>query len=73
MSDVCEIKKCRPSEGYFRQTLVKPKRANIFTKNGNKSCKFSGNYNHFHNILRLFDVLPNFPVTKSEKMGDYYL
>ena len=22
--------------------------------------------NHFHNILRLFDVLPNFPFTKSE-------
>ena len=31
------------------------------------------NYNHFHNILRLFDVLPNFPFIKSETMGDYYL
>ena len=30
-------------------------------------------YNHFHNILRLFDVLPNFPFTTSEAMGDYYL
>ena len=30
-------------------------------------------YNHFHNILRLFDVLPNFPFTTSETMGDYYL
>ena len=29
--------------------------------------------NHFHNILRLFDVLPNFPFTTSETMGDYYL
>ena len=28
--------------------------------------------NHFH-ILRLFDVLPNFPFTTSETMGDYYL
>ena len=28
-------------------------------------------YNHFHNILRLFDVLPNFPFTTSERMGDY--
>ena len=30
-------------------------------------------YNHFHNILRLFDVLPNFPFTTSETMRDYYL
>ena len=28
-------------------------------------------YNHFHNILRLFDVLSNFPFTKSETMRDY--
>ena len=31
------------------------------------------NYNHVHNILRLFDLLPNFPFTTSETMGDYYL
>ena len=30
-------------------------------------------YNHFHNILRLFDVLPNFPFTPNETMCDYYL
>ena len=30
-------------------------------------------YNHFHNILRLFDILPNFSVTASETMRDYYL
>ena len=30
-------------------------------------------YNHFHNIFRLFDVLPNFPFTTSEAMRDYYL
>ena len=30
-------------------------------------------YDHFHNILRLFDVLPNFPFTTSETMGDHYL
>ena len=35
--------------------------------------KRSENYNQFHNILRLFDVLPNFPFTASEMMGDYYL
>ena len=27
----------------------------------------------FHNILRLFNVLPNFPFTTSEAMGGYYL
>ena len=32
-----------------------------------------GSYNQFHNILRLFDVLPNFSFTTSETMGDYYL
>ena len=30
-------------------------------------------YNHFHNILRLSDVLPSFPFTTSETMRDYYL
>ena len=30
-------------------------------------------YNHFHNILRLSDVLPNFPFTASETMCNYYL
>ena len=30
-------------------------------------------YNQFHNILRHFDVLPNFPITRSETMADYYL
>ena len=29
--------------------------------------------NHFYNILRFFDVLPNFPFTTSETMRDYYL
>ena len=30
------------------------------------------NYNYFHNILRLFDVLTNFPFTPSETMSGYY-
>ena len=30
-------------------------------------------YSHFQNILRLFDVLPNFPFTTTEMMPDYYL
>ena len=29
--------------------------------------------NNFHNILKLFDVLPNFPSNLSETMGDYSL
>ena len=30
-------------------------------------------YNHFQNILRLFDVSTNFPFTTREKMDNYYL
>ena len=30
-------------------------------------------WNHFHNILRLFNVLPNFPFTTSEAMSNNYL
>ena len=37
------------------------------------SPKCSRTHNHFHNILRLFYVLPNFPFTTSETMCDYYL
>ena len=32
-----------------------------------------GTYNQFHNILRIFDDLPNFPFTTGETMCDYYL
>ena len=35
--------------------------------NGNES--FADN--HFHNFVRLFDILPNFPLTKIETMRDY--
>ena len=34
---------------------------------------FLETFNHFQNILRLFDVLTNFPFTASETMRDYYL
>ena len=30
-----------------------------------------GNYNHGHNIMRIFNVLPNFPFTRSEMKPDY--
>ena len=33
----------------------------------------TSSYNHFHNILRIFDVLPNVPSTTSKTMGDFYL
>ena len=29
--------------------------------------------NHFHNILRLLDVLPNVPLTTTEPMHEYLL
>ena len=29
--------------------------------------------NHFHNILRLLDVSPNFPFITNETMRNYYL
>ena len=39
--------------------------------NGSPSQQLT--YNHSHNILRLFDVLPNFSFTTSETMHDYYI
>ena len=42
-----------------------------YNKNIKSKKKFSDI--QFHNILRLFDVLPNFHFTTSETMGDYYL
>ena len=32
---------------------------------------YIGVYNYFHNIFRLFDILPNFPFTTSETIRDY--
>ena len=46
----------------------------IFTKFPRQKLLFSNNaYNQFHNILRLFDVLPNFLSPTSGTMCDYYL
>ena len=36
------------------------------------SLSFIYSYNQFHIILRLFNVLPNFPFATSEMMRDYY-
>ena len=39
---------------------------------GMYNCNFKAiNYNQFHNILRLFDVLLNFPYTTSKTMGHF--
>ena len=43
------------------------------TIHGSSREKYTKNYNQFHNILRLFDVLPNFLLATSETMCDYYL
>ena len=40
-------------------------------KDINSKRKFADN--HFHNISRLFDALPNFSFTTNETMDDYYL
>ena len=41
--------------------------------NKNIESKIKFDRQSVHNILRLFDVLPNFPFTTSETFGDYYL
>ena len=46
----------------------------IYLKQSNCQLKLKFHtYNQFKNILRLFDVLPNFPFTTSETIDDYYL
>ena len=46
----------------------------IFWKEKNvQFCIKDNTNNYFHIILRLFDVLPNFPITTSETMRNYYL
>ena len=45
----------------------------IWKKSLGRGSFLSQLYNQFQNILRLFDVLPKFPLTTSETMGDYYL
>ena len=36
-----------------------------------RSCGKISNYKHGHNIMRIFNVLPNFPFTTSETKLDY--
>ena len=46
---------------------------NTPARNLNNDLSKISDYNHFHKILRLFDVLPNFSYTASETMRNYYL
>ena len=48
-------------------------RQNIIANSTKSSHVLNNTYNQFHNILRLFNVLPNFPFTTSETMCDYCL
>ena len=45
----------------------------LFLQKISQSTKRVKCHNHFHNILRLFDVLPNLALTTSETMRDYYV
>ena len=63
----------------MQQETKKLKNKNIFESNIANPVRYPSltrfyrTFNHFHNILRLFDVLPNFPFTTSETMRDYHL
>ena len=55
---------------YFEQANVSwvfRKQSSLFLDTAILTKRF---YNQFHNILRLFDILSNFPFTTSETMGD---
>ena len=45
----------------------------IESEGSNVVVYLRNSYNHFHNILRLFDILTNFPFITSETMRDCYL
>ena len=59
--DLCHL----PLHYTMAKRKKKIKKRNAFVKNNS--------YNRFNNILRLFDVLPNFPFFTSGKMCSYYL
>ena len=62
--------KLKNFKGSFNDVLNMSRQQSRIKKTKNTNSK---NNNHFQNILRLFDVLPIFPSTASETMGDYYL
>ena len=62
--------KLKNFKGSFNDVLNMSRQQSPIKKMKNTNSK---NNNHFQNVLRLFDVLPNFPSTTSETMGNYYL
>ena len=58
---------------YFSEYNIQMLFLFVFWLRNRPSIKYVHNYNHFHNILRLFNVLTSFPFTTSETMRDYYL
>ena len=59
-------------KGFITVKKIKRKSDKLYVKR--KGCNNSFNsHNQFHNILRLFTVLLNFPFTTSEMICDYYL
>ena len=57
----------------FSAEIVNDFETKIFRCFREKSPWQMFDYNNFYNILRLFDVLSNFSVIRSETMRDYYL
>ena len=62
--------------GKISQTSLKKwqtsvKKTQTYKKKWHTSEKKNTNYNHGHNIMKIFDVLPNFPFSTSETKPDY--
>ena len=60
-----------PFPQHLQQSLSK--QANYLKRMNKELGYWIFSYNRFHNVLRLFDVMPNFPFITSETMRDYYL
>ena len=60
------------SRTFFHKDKVNSRQNRLFLTTGtvNKDMKIIAD-NYGHNILRIFDVLPNFPFTTSETKRDY--
>ena len=67
LGPVCSIRLQQKEKGILKKIWAKEAQFPV------PSSFFKGfqTYNHFHNILRLFYILPNFPFTTSETKRDY--
>ena len=79
---ICRLPAPWPTFGYYRgNSITHSMLINVFGLSifdpkvyGSHTAKLGLYiYNRYHNALRLFDVLPNFPFATSETMRDYYL